>query len=568
MRLSNLKILHKLMLLVGTLSAAIAAVSLIGIYELRGMGTATQDVDQAGREALRGARMNQNVLVMNRSEFRIAADPSAGHVQEVARIVEEHRTQFESRLAELKSTANGKQIELLAKAESAYKKYLPELTGTFDLARRNGGSVESNDAQQAIVKSALESRAAANQLYESIVEFNNYTSDRADKSSEDAASTSSRAQTLMIIVAAVGVIGGFVLGYCLAAFGIARPMAQSVGCLNKLAAGDLTVDIYGTGRKDEIGEIAAGMTVFKDNMTRTRQLEAEAKEAEERSAKERKAAMNKMADDFEASVTEVVNAVSSAATELQSAAQSMTATAEETSRQSTAVAAAAEQASTNVQTVATAGEELSSSIAEIGRQVSQSTTIASRAVDDANTTDAKVKGLAGAAQKIGDVVKLINDIASQTNLLALNATIEAARAGEAGKGFAVVAAEVKTLANQTAKATDEIGQQISSIQAATRESVDAIQAIGKTIGEINEIATTIASAVEEQGAATQEIARNVQQAAAGTGEVSNNIGGVTKAASETGSAASQVLSSSQQLSRQSEALRKQVDEFVATVRAA
>ena len=274
-----------------------------------------------------------------------------------------------------------------------------------------------------------------------------------------------------------------------------------------------------------------------------------------------------LADNFEANVKGVVEMVSSGSTEMQGAAQSMSSTAEETSRQATAVAAAAEQASANVQTVASAAEELSQSVEEVGRQVEQSNKVAENAVQEAKRTNEKVQGLAEAAQKIGDVVNLINDIASQTNLLALNATIEAARAGEAGKGFAVVASEVKSLAGQTAKATEEIAAQVGAIQSATTEAVSAIQGIGNTIGEISKIATVIASAVEEQSAATKEIATNVNQAAVGTQEVSNNISGVTQAAGETGEAANQVLASAGELSQQAEILRKQVDDFLVEVRA-
>jgi methyl-accepting chemotaxis protein len=348
---------------------------------------------------------------------------------------------------------------------------------------------------------------------------------------------------------------------------VARPIVKTTDIMGKLAQHDLTVAVEGGERKDEIGEMARAVQVFKDSMIEGDRLAAEQKAEQEKKA-QRQTEVERLVASFESMVTGSLDTLASASTELQATAESMTSTAEETSSQATSVAAASEQASTNVQTVATAAEELSSSISEISRQVSESNRIASQAATEAASTNEQVKALADAAEKIGDVVRLINDIAGQTNLLALNATIEAARAGEAGKGFAVVASEVKSLATQTAKATDEIGAQIKSIQSATSESVQAIGSIAGTIARVSEIATSIASAVEEQGAATQEIARNVQQASAGTAEVSSNIAGVTQAAAVTGSAASQVLSASSELARQGETLRKEVGEFLAGIRAA
>ncbi len=347
---------------------------------------------------------------------------------------------------------------------------------------------------------------------------------------------------------------------------IARPIVGMTTAMTALANGDKQTDVTGADRKDEIGAMAKAVLVFKDNMLRADALAAE--QEQERAAKEARARrLEASAQNFDRSVTGVVKAVSAATAQLQGSAQTMSAAAEEASRQATAVASASEQASTNVQTVASAAEELSSSIEEIGRQVSQSARIAQEAVTNAERTNATVQGLADAAQRIGDVVKLINDIASQTNLLALNATIEAARAGEAGKGFAVVASEVKNLANQTAKATEEIGAQIAGIQASTK---DGHGDPGHRLDDPRDqqIATSIASAVEEQGAATREIARNVQQAAAGTNEVSTNIVGVTKASSETGATADQVLNAAQEMARQTESLRCEVERFLADVKAA
>jgi len=349
---------------------------------------------------------------------------------------------------------------------------------------------------------------------------------------------------------------------------ISRGVTTMTAAMGRLAEGDNTVDVPAQDRKDEIGAMARAVQVFKDNAIRMTQMRSEQETAGRRAEEEKRRTMQALADDFEASVRGVVEAVSSSASQMQTSAQSMSATAEESSRQATAVASASEEASSNVQTVASAAEQLSSSIAEISRQVMDSARIAGEASAEAGRTNASVEGLNDAAQKIGDVVELINDIASQTNLLALNATIEAARAGEAGKGFAVVASEVKNLATQTARATEEIAAQVTSMQEETTQAVGAIKGITETIGKVNEIATSISSAVEEQGAATGEISRNVQEAARGTQEVSSNITGVTQASQETGSAATQVLGAAGELSRQSESLRGQVEAFVKQIRAA
>ncbi|MGO8916011.1 MAG: methyl-accepting chemotaxis protein [Stellaceae bacterium] len=368
-------------------------------------------------------------------------------------------------------------------------------------------------------------------------------------------------------IALVLFAAGGVFSFVAVQRGAVRPLIQVTDRMRALADGNKEIEIPGVGRKDEIGQIAAAVQVFKDGMIKADRLAAE-QQAEQARKEKRQQAIEALIRDFERSVAGAFGTLSSASTQLDRTARSMGGTAEKTSHQAATVAAASEQATANVQTVASATEELSSSISEISRQVAESTRIASEAKGQATDTNAQIEGLAEAAQKIGDVVKLISDIAGQTNLLALNATIEAARAGDAGKGFAVVASEVKSLANQTAKATEEISAKIAEMQAATGQSVAAVQTIGQTIERIDDIATTIASAVEEQGAATKEIARNVQQAAAGTNEVSSNIAAVTQAAGETGNGAAQVLSASSDLAKQSEILRAQVDDFLAKIRAA
>jgi methyl-accepting chemotaxis protein len=348
---------------------------------------------------------------------------------------------------------------------------------------------------------------------------------------------------------------------------VTAPLERIGRTVRTLAGGDLQIDVTETERDDEIGEVARSVEVFKQNALAAVRLESEQRAAQAQK-QERQKALESYILDFDHAMHEALEALASASTEMRATAGSLSSTAKETQRQAGAVASASEQTSANVQTVAASAEEMTSSIAEIGRQVARSLNIAQQAVENAQRTNGTVNTLGEAAQKIGQVMQLIQEIASQTNLLALNATIEAARAGEAGKGFAVVASEVKSLANQTAKATEEIGAQIAAMQSATGEAVSAIQAIGGIIGQINEISTTIASAIEEQGAATEEIARTTQQAAKSTEQVSSNIAGVNSAVGETGAASVQVLASAEQLSRRSETLRADISSFLEKVRAA
>src|SRR3954447_12704132 len=380
--------------------------------------------------------------------------------------------------------------------------------------------------------------------------------------------TIGKTEQLVLMLAVGGTLLGAVLAFLLGT-GISRPMIAMCKAMRELAAGNFDVVLPGLGRRDEIGEMAGAVEEFKVQAVAKAERDAAANELQNREqAASRRSELIRFADDFESAVGAIVSNVSASAVQLESAASTLTRTAETTQSLSSQVAGVSEQASSNMQSVATATEELSASVEEIGRQVRDSSRIAEAAVVQAKQTDGRIGKLSHAAQQIGEVVKLITAIAEQTNLLALNATIEAARAGEAGRGFAVVASEVKSLASQTAKATDEISSHITGMQGATAESVAAIKEIGATIERLSEISSAIAAAVEEQGAATQEIARNVQQAAQGTQQVSSNITDVQRGATETGTASSQVLSAAQMLSNDSNWLKTEVSKFLTNVRAA
>jgi methyl-accepting chemotaxis protein len=384
----------------------------------------------------------------------------------------------------------------------------------------------------------------------------------------ESAATISETQSLVVMLA----IGGLLLGGTLALFlgsGISRPMIAMCKAMRELAGGNFDVVLPGLGRKDELGDMAAAVEEFKVQAVAKAERDAASADAQNKaSAAGRRAELIRFADEFEAAVGSIVANVSASAVQLEASAGTLTRTAETTQNLSGQAADASEQASTNMQSVAAATEQLSASVDEIGRQVQESNRIAEAAVLQAQQTDGRIGKLSRAAQEIGDVVKLITAIAEQTNLLALNATIEAARAGDAGRGFAVVASEVKSLASQTAKATDEISTHIAGMQGATRESVAAIKEIGGTIGQISNIASTIASAVEQQSSATQEIARSVQNVAEGTGEAAVNIMEVNRGAAETGSASANVLESARSLSTESSRLREELDRFMANIRAA
>ena len=452
------------------------------------------------------------------------------------------------------------ELAFVAAVKKGWSAYLDDNKELIELSRKNQGEAASK-----LFTGKL--RTEFGQIRKTLEEDLAFNVDEGKKEADRGAEVYRAARSWIFVTLVVAALLCAAMGFMIIV-GVSRPITAMTETMRRLAGGEMSAEIRGVDRKDEIGKMASAVLVFKDNALETERMRAEQQQAERIGAERRKQDMHRLADGFESAVGEIIETVSSASTELEASATTLTKTAERSQQVTIRVAAASEEASTNVQSVASATEELSSSVNEISRQVQESARMANEAVDQARKTNDRVGELSKAAARIGDVVELINTIAGQTNLLALNATIEAARAGEAGRGFAVVASEVKALAEQTAKATGEIGQQIGGIQAATQESVGAIREISGTIERLSEISSTIAAAVEEQGAATQEISRNVQQAARGTHEVSSNITDVQRGAGETGSASSQVLSAAQSLSRDSNRLKLEVGKFLDTVRAA
>jgi methyl-accepting chemotaxis protein len=564
--LAHFRILTKILAVIILMSGIATAISWLGIHALSSLNDGADNMNVAARRTLKGARANQNVIAINRAQFSLALDPSPENRAEVRKIIDAEMKLYRERIEDVSTTRDEQAKDMMPAVNETMAAYAKDIEDTFRLA--DGTKDEQLSEQTKRLRdSAVKSRAAAEKLKANIARVVDRLNNRVDYFSKAATEEYETVSRLMIIAATVGILLGMSGGFMVGQFGIAKPMRGLVRLLQRLAKGE-DIEITGTERRDEIGETARAVNGIKVMLAEKARQEAEAKTEQDRiAAAQRKRDMHKLADQFEGAVGEIIQTVSSAATEMEASANSLTTTAERTQELSTAVAAA-EEASANVQSVASASEELTTSVNEISRQVQASATVATEAVDQSRKTNDRVGELSKAASLIGDVVELINSIAGQTNLLALNATIEAARAGEAGRGFAVVAAEVKALAEQTAKATGEIGKQIAGMQTATDESVGAIKEIGETIGRMSEISSTIASAVEEQGAATQEISRNVQQAAQGTMQVSSNIADVQRGAGETGSASSQVLSAAQSLSVESNRLKREVQSFLSTVRAA
>jgi methyl-accepting chemotaxis protein len=562
--LATISIRAKIISVVAFLLVAMAGMGLLAVMKMRSMNTNTIEITTSWMPSVR-------VL----GELRAS-------VITYRNVVRQHMLSetLEEKLANEKTA--GTVIEVLSKARKSYEPMItsPEerklyndwgklwddyKRGTEDvmaLSRKEAGKVP-HEAQELNTKTVNKIGLASDEVLTKDIELNTKGGDQA---AQDAADSYSFAFMLVSIILGAAVIIGIGVGFYLV-HDVSSGINSIIEPMQALGKGELSAEVPHRGEKTEIGAMADVLQIFKEALI-AKKASDEAAAADAEAKIERGRRVDNVTREFETMIGEIVQTVSSASTQLEASASTLTSTADRSQRLATTVAAASEEASTNVQSVASATEEMASSVGEISRQVQESARMAGDAVGQARATTERVSELSKAASRIGDVVELINTIAGQTNLLALNATIEAARAGEAGRGFAVVASEVKALAEQTAKATGEIGQQISGIQAATNDSVGAIKEISSTIERLSEISSAIAAAVEEQGAATQEIARNVQQAAQGTQQVSSNITDVQRGATETGTASSQVLSAAQMLSNDSGRLKSEVSKFLTNVRAA
>ncbi|HVJ34448.1 MAG TPA: methyl-accepting chemotaxis protein [Terriglobia bacterium] len=559
--LTNLKIGTKVLLVTCILIFTAGIIGLVALQTLFRSEDLVQKMEDSANRSIYGERVNAMIyaVVMDSRGVYMSKDTEAAG--KFAPGILKNLEKLQKDMAAWHDLIGPEDVEVFQKAQADADQFVKVRTelarlGTADSPQkaRDYGDNDANRANRKAFGDEIAQLAKINQ-------------DRITAIHDELNRFYTLQLRLTLTVVGAGVVIGLIMALAVSSRFIAGPIRSLTATMTRLAQGDFSALIGFDRQRDEIGEMARAVVVFKENGIANERMQQEKEQAQaERERRQRH--VEELIHDFDTQVSSVLEQLAGAAAEMQATASSMSAIAERTAQKANAVSAATDEASSNVQTVASAGEELSASIHEISRQVAQSNQITGQAVTTATNTDQRVQGLVKAVERIGDVVRLINDIAGQTNLLALNATIEAARAGEAGKGFAVVASEVKNLATQTAKATEEITGQIQAIQIATRDSVASIQEITTIISQISEIATTIAAAVEEQGAATQEIARNVQQAATGTQEVANNVGGVTEAAGETGSAATEVLTAASILSRQASSLRDSVTHFLQEIRAA
>jgi methyl-accepting chemotaxis protein len=557
--LDNIRIRVKVLLVLMFMAAVAVTITVTGALGLSTISTADDGLSVTSDEILYGARFRRIVAETQQQEYRLAL--ARENLPEVQQQLANIRRDFLEQFQAAKATGDAEQQQKLAEILRTFTEYENMQRKTLELAAVPGTNQEA-------LLAAIDGQESVRSAWASdVMDYVSYTNSKGKKLAAYANETADTAMLVMILVAVGGIVIGIGGGLWVAQAGIITPIGNIVACLRRLADGDSKVELFGTERKDEIGAIAATAIVFKQNALARGRLEEQ--QRQEQAAKEQRALkIEEMISRFDNEISEALGVLAGSANELETTAQSLSTASEQVSQQSGIVASATGQAAANVQTVAAATEEMTGSIQEVARQMSGARDIARTASQEAEQAQESIEGLNEAGQRINDVIGLIESIAGQTNLLALNATIEAARAGEAGKGFAVVASEVKALANQTARATDDIRTQITLMRSSIDGSVAAISRIAQVIFRLNEVSATVAGTVEEQTAATGEISRNAAEAATGTQEVSRTIIGVRSAAESSASGSVQVLDASRELAKQTSALRGAVETFIRGVKAA
>lgn len=558
MRISNMPMMGKVLVIVALTSAGAAALGGLGLYAATALRGAVTSVDAAGDSALLGMALEKNVLELSRAEFRLAADPSRS--AEIEREIDAAREALEADIAALQALSSAEIDARLAAIERRLETYRGSLdtmvaaAAAIETSARSAGETE-------LLALARASRENAAALRAEVVELVATFDQRADIEGANAAALADTTRTTLILGAIAAVIGGLVLGALIGRQSVSQPLKRAIVRVESLAKGDLDTAVEETARGDEVGTLNRALEVFQSNMREQARLRASNERAARRKL-EQAEALAALTDAFEDQVGESVAALASAAEELRATATSMAATAEQTAGESTSVSASTDQTANNIQMVASATEELSTSIREVGQQIARTAEIADRAAGKVAEAIEGIEDLETSSKEIGTVLDLISTVTEQTKLLALNATIEAARAGEAGKGFAVVAAEVRQLAEQTERATGEVTAKIAAIQSRTRDAAEAVREIDTVVGEVSDVSTAVAAAAEQQVAATTEISRNVNEAASGSESVSRSVASLTEASEATSAAASQVSSTAQSVAERAATIRGQITDYL------
>jgi len=562
----GISLFSKLLVLIGLLSAVCLGVGLLGVSSIQQMSAKLNDVHETGQEATLGSRINSTSIRISRAEARLGLDLSAAGQAATLKEIDDQRKIFEERMAALRKTADTQQLTMLDESQRLYAAYLEKLAKTIAQSKQVAQSSHEDQGMQELNLRLAESSKAGLALEASLRQYLTSMDKLAGQTSDEAIAKAQTIRDSMLAIALLGTVIGLLMGGLLGHFGIAKPIHAIVQVMGRLSGGELSAAIPGSNRGDELGEMAQALAVFRDGLVEVGRLQEAQKESQRRAEEDRRQTLQQLADSFDAQVRAEVSSVATSTAEITETANEMAGRSERSGSRSVDVAEAAIITTQRAEGASEATRQLAAAVNEISQQVNKSSAIAQRAVDDVNATSQQMTGLNGSVQAIGEVVALINDIAAQTNLLALNATIEAARAGEAGKGFAVVANEVKNLANQTARATDDIARQVAAVQDSTKAMGLRIEEVVETIRSLDTVATTIAGAVSQQEAATREIARDIDDVAEQANLVSQNVGSLSKSAARSCAGTVRVIWSAQDLEQAVDNLRREAEKFVQAIR--